>query len=261
MKTPTKESCPTGPEKKPGAGKKSDKTTRIFHLPGTDWIAPKDRETVKKNISDGYTRPYEVQALRKDGTTFPAQIQGSVIDDGEEQLRVTALRDISQLKQALNSLEKEKYKILMDNANDAIYIAQDRLIKFANPKTFELYGYPKKNHMGPIQCRPDYLGGKNCCPGLHKGYFQVLSEKHEGTRFELYFPASRDMPKQILTIFSLIHFKETMKPFWWLMTIKGREKSHKNALKCLDTYPLQWAAEKALYRSKTCYCPEKRTEF
>jgi len=113
--------------------------------PGTDWIAPEDRETVKKNISDGYTSPYEVRALRKDGTTFPAQIQGSLINDGEDRLRVTALRDISQLKQALDSLEKEKekYKILMENANDAIYIAQDGLIKFANPKTFELYGYPE----------------------------------------------------------------------------------------------------------------------
>lgn len=61
----------------------------------------------------------------------------------EERLRVTALRDISELKQVQKSLleEKERYKVLIDNVNDAIYIAQDGHIKFANPKTIALSGY------------------------------------------------------------------------------------------------------------------------
>lgn len=61
----------------------------------------------------------------------------------EEQLRVTALRDISELKQVQESLlkEKERYKVLIDNVNDAIYIIQDGYIKFANPKTIELSGH------------------------------------------------------------------------------------------------------------------------
>lgn len=111
--------------------------------PGTDWILPQDHEKVENNMLSGTTSPYEVTALRKDGTTFPAQIQASMIDYGGEKLRVTALRDISELKQVQESLleEKERYRILIDNVNDAIYIAQEGYIKFANPKTIELSGH------------------------------------------------------------------------------------------------------------------------
>ncbi len=111
--------------------------------PGTDWILSEDHEKIEKNIFSGVTSPYEVTALKKDGTTFPAQIQASMIDYGGEKLRVTALRDIRQLKQVQNSLleEKERYKALIDNVNDAIYIAQDGHIKFANPKTIALSGH------------------------------------------------------------------------------------------------------------------------
>ncbi|MFV2081161.1 MAG: PAS domain S-box protein [bacterium] len=36
---------------------------------------------------------------------------------------------------------EEKYRVLVENANEAIFIAQDNYIKFPNPKTLELTGY------------------------------------------------------------------------------------------------------------------------
>jgi PAS domain S-box-containing protein len=36
---------------------------------------------------------------------------------------------------------EEKYRILFENANDAIFVVQDQLIKFPNPKAVELAGY------------------------------------------------------------------------------------------------------------------------
>jgi PAS domain S-box-containing protein len=50
-----------------------------FGTPGTDWIALEDREKVTRNILAGYEKPYEAIALRKDGTTFPAEIQGTYV--------------------------------------------------------------------------------------------------------------------------------------------------------------------------------------
>ena len=40
---------------------------------GTEWIAPEDREIVMNNMLSGYEEPYEATALRKNGSTFPAE--------------------------------------------------------------------------------------------------------------------------------------------------------------------------------------------
>jgi PAS domain S-box-containing protein len=74
--------------------------------PGTDWIAPEDREKVIRNILAGIEKPYEAIALRKDGTTFPAEIQGRMFQNDGKPVRVTALRDISERKRAEEELKK-----------------------------------------------------------------------------------------------------------------------------------------------------------
>jgi len=68
--------------------------------PGIDWIAPEDHDLVKKNMQLGHEKPYEVTALRKDGTTFPCEIQGRMTIDQARPLRITSLRDITKRKQA-----------------------------------------------------------------------------------------------------------------------------------------------------------------
>ena len=77
-----------------------------FGNPGTDWIAVEDREKVKQNMLAGYEEPYEATALRKDGTIFPAEIQGRMFQYDGKPIRITALRDISERKQAEEKLKK-----------------------------------------------------------------------------------------------------------------------------------------------------------
>jgi len=67
---------------------------------GTEWIVPKDRELVQKNMMSGYEQPYEVTGLRKDGSTFTAAIRGRMMHYKGRNVRVTSIRDISEQKQA-----------------------------------------------------------------------------------------------------------------------------------------------------------------
>jgi PAS domain S-box-containing protein len=73
---------------------------------GTNWIVPEHRELVKSHMLSGYEKPYEVNALRKDGTSFPAEIQGKMMYFQERIVRVTALRDIAERKQAEEKLQE-----------------------------------------------------------------------------------------------------------------------------------------------------------
>jgi two-component system cell cycle sensor histidine kinase/response regulator CckA len=56
-------------------------------------------------------------------------------------LQVT--RDITEQRQAQEALKEseEKYRLLVENANDAIFIVQDDVVKFPNPKAEEMIGY------------------------------------------------------------------------------------------------------------------------
>ena len=89
---------------------------------GTEWIAPEDRERVMNAMISGYEEPYEVTALRKDGSTFPAEIQGRMFEYNGRQIRVTALRDITARKQTEEEL---RLKELIFDASLAAMITMD----------------------------------------------------------------------------------------------------------------------------------------
>lgn len=80
---------------------------------GSEWIAPEDRKLVRNNMLLDYAAPYEVSALRKDGTTFPCEIRARNMRYDGRIVRVTALRDIAERKQA----EKDKENLQAKLAN------------------------------------------------------------------------------------------------------------------------------------------------
>ena len=72
----------------------------LIGRPNTDFIAPESIETVLTNMRAGFERPYEVMLLRADGTRFAADVVGKDVVSGGKTLRMTAIRDISDRKQA-----------------------------------------------------------------------------------------------------------------------------------------------------------------
>jgi PAS domain S-box-containing protein len=103
---------------------------------GTNWIIHKHRELVKNQILSGYEVPYEVDALRKNGSSFPAEIQGKMIHFQGKDIRVTALRDITNRRHSEEALRKseEKLNLFMNGATESfsIYDASLNLIEINN---------------------------------------------------------------------------------------------------------------------------------
>jgi len=86
----------------------------------------------------------ELEMNRKDGSTVWTEVTMNIVyNDIDEATGIMGVtRDISDRKKAEDALRnsEEKYRLLVENANEAIFVAQDAMIKFCNTKTLELLG-------------------------------------------------------------------------------------------------------------------------
>ncbi|MCX5969934.1 MAG: PAS domain S-box protein, partial [Coprothermobacterota bacterium] len=110
---------------------------------------------------------YRAEDLRILETGLSETIEGRYVKDGQEHHGQTikslfrdqsgevigilgTFWDISELKRAERALQKseEKYRALVENANEAIIVIQDGALKFANPKASKLLGYSLEEGIG-----------------------------------------------------------------------------------------------------------------
>lgn len=64
-----------------------------------DFLAPPSRETARAVIQDEEERTYEVTILRKDGSSFPAEVEAKNLHLDGQSVRIVAVRDITEQKQ------------------------------------------------------------------------------------------------------------------------------------------------------------------
>ncbi|MDM8544514.1 PAS domain S-box protein [Desulfococcaceae bacterium HSG9] len=74
---------------------------------GTDVIAGESKELVKKNMLAGYEKPYDAIAQRKDGSKFNVEILGRMFEYKGKNVRITAVKDITERK--VTELKLQKY--------------------------------------------------------------------------------------------------------------------------------------------------------
>ena len=88
------------------------------------------------------TVEYEIRG--KGGRKFWVILNAKLVyQDGMPKGAAVVVYDITERKMAELAVKEseEKYRLLVENANDGIFIAQDGKIKFPNPKTREILGY------------------------------------------------------------------------------------------------------------------------
>lgn len=71
------------------------------------FVAPESRVLVGSKVSSGSEEPYEHLALRKDGRTFPVEVQAKSLPYDGRIVRVSAIRDNSERKRAEQQINRQ----------------------------------------------------------------------------------------------------------------------------------------------------------
>ncbi|WP_198525109.1 PAS domain S-box protein [Kamptonema formosum] len=117
-----------------------------------DYIVAGNRFFVSQKLLSTRENPYESVGLRKDGSTFPIEIQAKVMPYKDKQVRVVALRDITERKQAEEALREseEKFSKAFRQSPDAITITtiSDGLMIDVSEGFESITGYSRQEVIG-----------------------------------------------------------------------------------------------------------------
>lgn len=98
---------------------------QVIGKPSDEFTVPEVRDMVRQKIAAGNECAYEVRCLRRDGSTFPAEVRGrKVLWDGQP-ARVTAVRDITDRKVMEDALRRseEAMRAVLSSAPVILYAA------------------------------------------------------------------------------------------------------------------------------------------
>ena len=126
-------------------------TTAFFHygrseilgMSGLDFFEPHFRDTALKSVQRKNREPYEALMIRKDGTTFPAIIQGTTLRVNGKDIRVSTCRDISDLKK-----KDDEFQAIFETSTVGIFLMNDkRVIERANQAVARILGYDSPDEL------------------------------------------------------------------------------------------------------------------
>ena len=128
-------------------------------------------ETMMKALPENRGAKLEYTLLKKDGGRADGEGSANLLRDSEGDPIgiVVVTREITERKrmeQALRESE-ERYRSVIENANDAIVVAQDGLLKFFNSKAMEIMGYSR-----------DELSSTPFLKLIHPDDRQMVADRH-----------------------------------------------------------------------------------
>jgi PAS domain S-box-containing protein len=159
----------------------------LLGKPVFDMIHPDYHDTIrnqiKKDLDGKTTPPIELRMVRVDGATVIVEERGVKTTIHGKPAILVAIRDITERKCIETELREseDKYRTLIDLANDVVCIVQEGIIKMCNPRLEYYWGGSLNEIVGrPFAefVHPDAL------PELINNYKQRMSGKSLPSRYE-----------------------------------------------------------------------------
>jgi len=112
-------------------------------------IAPEKRDDAREKMLTGYEEHYKSIGIRKDNTRINIEIRGKMIDYRGEEVRVTAIRDITKRTKAEIALKQseENYRQVVSSISPVIWKAEfdknnKRYKEYVSPVAEQMIGLP-----------------------------------------------------------------------------------------------------------------------
>lgn len=119
-----------------------------------DWTAAYEREKNARAIEDcartGHIRNLEIDYTAKGGGITPIELNATVVDIGGEPRILTLCRDITARRNSEKQLKESegKFRTLTEKSLIGVYVIQDGLFRYINPKMSEIFGYAEDELAG-----------------------------------------------------------------------------------------------------------------
>ena len=113
-------------------------------------VAPEDTQRVKERVQSDYEGTYQITALRKDGSLFPAELQIKQARLSGRKLRVVAVRDISERERTLSLLRQVEQHLqdLARGAFDFMVVTERGVIVDVGGEIERIIGRPRSELIG-----------------------------------------------------------------------------------------------------------------
>ncbi|MCP4685622.1 MAG: PAS domain S-box protein [bacterium] len=140
------------------------------------WHAAEQRIVDDELYSRGYTRAYEKEYIRKDGSLLPVELTAYLVHGGDGRATSTwaIVRDITKRKEAERAIRQseKQYRSIFDSVTDSLLVMNsDGEIVEANEAACQLYRYPRRELIG--------LSGSDLA---HKDYCHLGPKLNETVR-------------------------------------------------------------------------------
>ncbi len=122
-----------------------------------EWTAPyqlkKNEAALAGCLRDGHIRNFEVDYMGPDGSVLPVELNATVVEVEGKRRVLTLCRDISERRLAENRLREseDKFRSLTERSLVGVYLIQDGVFKYVNPKMAQIFGYPEEEMLAGMK--------------------------------------------------------------------------------------------------------------